>query len=152
MWNKVDARTIAAMLMSCCTAQSDMDLEPYSDTAYHNEELKSLTRYRFDKIKERAKLKQSVSQLVCILFPELEKLLPTLHMASVYALLSEFPGTEQIVAAHLNRLKDLLGEASRGRYGRDMAVEIRDAARCSMVPGCLPSPWNCSTPSGSSGN
>ena len=56
----------------------------YSDTSYHNEELKSLTRYRFDKVKERAKLKSSVSRLVCILFPELERLVPTLHMASVY--------------------------------------------------------------------
>ena len=46
----------------------------YSDTSYHNEELKSLTRYRFDKVKERAKLKSSVSRLVCILFPELEDL------------------------------------------------------------------------------
>ena len=39
--DRVDARTIAAMLMS------DVDLKPYTDTAYHNEELKSLTRYRF---------------------------------------------------------------------------------------------------------
>ena len=54
----------------------------YKRQAYHNEELKSLTRYRFDKVKERAKLKSSVSRLVCILFPELEKLVPTLHMAS----------------------------------------------------------------------
>lgn len=76
--DRVDARTIAAMLMS------DVDLKSYTDTAYHNEELKSLTRYRFDKVKERAKLKQSVSRLVTILFPELEKLVPTLHMASVY--------------------------------------------------------------------
>ena len=124
--DRVDARTIAALLLS------DTGLKPYTDTAYHNEELKSLTRYRFDKVKERAKLKQSVSRLVCILFPELEKLVPTLHMASVYALLSEFPGAEQIAVAHLTRLKALLGEASRGRYGRDMAVEIRDAARCSI--------------------
>ena len=93
--DRVDARTIAAMLLS------DTGLKPYTDTAYHNEELKSLTRYRFDKVKERAKLKTSVSRLVCILFPELEKLVPTLHMASVYALLPEFPGTEQIAAAHL---------------------------------------------------
>ena len=62
--DRVDARTIAAMLMS------DVDLKSYTDTAYHNEELKSLTRYRFDKVKERAKLKQSVSRLVTILFPE----------------------------------------------------------------------------------
>ena len=124
--DRVDARTIAAMLLS------DAGLKPYTNTAYHNEELKSLTRYRFDKVKERAKLKTSVSRLVCILFPELEKLVPTLHMASVYALLSEFPGAEQIAAAHLTRLKNLLTDASQGRYGRDMAVEIRDAARCSI--------------------
>ena len=60
--DKVDARTIASMLMS------DVNLKSYSDTSYHNEELKSLTRYRFDKVKERAKLKTSVSRLVCILF------------------------------------------------------------------------------------
>ena len=130
--DRVDARTIAAMLMSCTTAQSDTGLKPYTDTAYHNEELKSLTRYRFDKVKERAKLKTSVSRLVCILFPELEKLVPTLHMASVYELLSEFPGAKQVAAAHLTRLKALLAEASRGRYGRDMAVELRDAARRSI--------------------
>ena len=124
--DRVDARTIAAMLLS------DTGLKPYTDTAYHNEELKSLTRYRFDKVKERAKLKTSVSRLVCILFPELEKLVPTLHMVSVYALLSEFPGAKQIAAAHLTRLKALLMDASRGRYRRDMAMEIRDAARCSI--------------------
>ena len=124
--DRVDARTIAAMLLS------DVGLKPYTDTSYHNEELKSLTRYRFDKVKERAQLKQSVSRLVCILFPELEKLVPTLHMASVYALLSEFPGARQIADAHLTRLKTLLTDASRGRYGRDTAVDIRDAARCSI--------------------
>ena len=66
--DRIDARTIAMMLMS------DVDLKSYSNTAYHNEELKSLTRYRFDKVKERAKLKSSVARLVNILFPELEKL------------------------------------------------------------------------------
>ena len=124
--DRVDARTIAAMLLS------DVGLKPYTDTAYHNEELKSLTRYRFEKVKERAKLKSSVSRLVCILFPELEKLVPTLHGVSIYALLEEFPGAVQIAGAHLTRLKSLLSDASRGRYGRDMAVEIRDAARNSI--------------------
>ena len=124
--DRIDARTIAAMLMS------DVDLKSYTDTAYHNEELKSLTRYRFDKVRQRAKLKQSVSRLVNILFPELETLVPTLHEASVYALLSELPGAQQIAAAHLTHLKALLEEASNGRYGRDKAVEIREAARRSI--------------------
>jgi len=124
--DRIDARTIATMLMS------DVDLKSYTNTAYHNEELKSLTRYRFDKVRERAKLKQSVSRLVTILFPALEKLVPTLHMASVYALLSEFPGARQLSGAHLTHLKTLLQEASKGRYGRDMAVKLRDAARGSI--------------------
>lgn len=124
--DRVDARTIATMLMS------DVNLKSYTDTAYHNEELKSLTRYRFDKVKERAKLKQSVSRLVTILFPELEKLVPSLHMASVYTLLSEFPGAKQIANTHLTHLKSLLQDASKGRYGRDMAMEIRETARVSI--------------------
>ena len=124
--DRIDARTIAAMLMS------DLDLKSYTDTAYHNEELKSLTRYRFDKVRQRAKLKQSVSRLVNILFPELETLVPTLHMASVYALLSELPSAQQIAAVHLTHLKTLLDNASKGRYGRDKAVEIREAARRSI--------------------
>ena len=108
--DRIDARTIAAMLMS------DVNLKSYTDTAYHNEELKSLTRYRFDKVRQRAKLKQSVSRLVNILFPELETIVPTLHMASVYALLSEFPGAQQIADTHLTHLKTLLDDASKGRY------------------------------------
>ena len=124
--DRVDARTIASMLLS------DAGLKPYTSTAYHNEELKSLTRYRFDKVKERAKLKSSISRLVCILFPELEKLVPTLHMASVYALLEEFPSAKQIAGAHLTRLKALLETASKGRYKRDVALQIREAARNSI--------------------
>lgn len=37
--DKVDARTIASMIMS------DVSLKPYSDTVYHKEDLKSLSRY-----------------------------------------------------------------------------------------------------------
>jgi transposase len=124
--DKVDARTIAYMLMS------DVNLKSYSDASYHNEELKSLTRYRFDKVQERAKLKTSVSRLICILFPELEKLVPTLHMASVYAMLSEFPGAKHVANAHLTKLSNLLSEASKGRYGKETAITFREAARTSI--------------------
>ena len=124
--DKVDAASIAMMLLT------DRTLKPYSDTSYHNEELKSLTRYRFDKVQERARLKISVSRLVSILFPELEKLVPSLHISSVYALLSEFPGASFIASAHLTRLKHLLFNASKGHYGRDMAASIRNAAASSI--------------------
>jgi transposase len=124
--DKVDARTIASMIMS------DVNLKSYSDTSYHNEELKSLTRYRFDKVKERAKLKTSISRLVTILFPELEKLVPTIHIASVYALLAEFPSASSVASSHLTHLTNVLETASKGRYLKDTAIMFREAARTSI--------------------
>ena len=84
--DRVDARTIASMLLS------DAGLKPYTSTAYHN----------------------------------------SVHIASVYALLEEFPGAKQVASAHLARLKALLETASKGRYKREMALAIRDAARNSI--------------------
>ncbi len=124
--DKVDARIIASMLMS------DVNLKSYSDTSYHNEELKSLCRYRFDKVKERAKLKTSISRLVCILFPELEKLLPSLHMVSIYDLLYEFPSAKHISNAHLTRLSNLLSKSSKGHYTKDTAIKFKEAASKSI--------------------
>lgn len=124
--DKVDAKTIATMLMS------DVNLQSYSDTSYHNEELKSLTRYRFAKVQDRAKLKTSVTRLVTILFPELEKLVPTLHLPSVYALLLGFPSAASIASSHLTRLTNILETASKGHYSKDTALMFRDAARNSI--------------------
>ena len=124
--DKVDARTIASMLMS------DVDLKPYSQTLYHNEELKSLTRYRFDQVSVRSKLKQSVSRLITILFPELEGLVSTLHGKAVYALLTEFPGASYIANANLTHLTCLLQKNSKSHYSKDTAELIRNAARRSI--------------------
>ena len=124
--DKVDSKTIATMLMS------DVALKPYTDTSYHNEELKSLSRYRFTKVQERAKLKTSVSRLVQILCPELEKLVSTLHTVSIYSLLEEYPGASYIASAHLTKLANLLNESSRGRYDRNTAIKFREAAKKSI--------------------
>ena len=124
--DKVDSRTIAMMLMS------GLDFQSYSSASYHNEELKSLTRYRFEKVQERARLKTSITRLVNILFPELEKLVPTLHINTVYQLLCEYPGASFVADVHLTRLNNLIHEASRGRYDKKKAIEIREAARISV--------------------
>lgn len=124
--DKIDSKTIAMMLLS------DVSLKFYSDISYHNEDLKSLTRYRFSKVEERAKLKTSLSRLAQILFPELEKLVPTLHMTSIYQLLEEFPSASAIASVHLTRLTNLLSKASKGHYDRETAIKIRDAAKNSI--------------------
>ena len=74
----------------------------------------------------------NISRLVCILFPELEKLVPTLHMNSVYEFLYEFPGAKQIASAHLTRLSNLVESASKGHYTKDTAIRFREAAKNSI--------------------
>lgn len=126
--DRVDARTIAALLMS----DTGDALVPYQAETRRREDLKSLTRYRFDMVRERARAKQSISRLVCILFPELEKVVPSLHTLSVYALLGAFPGAEQVARASLDELTDILERSSRGHFKRTAAREIREAARASI--------------------
>ena len=53
-------------------------------------------------------------------------------MASVYALLKEFPGAYKIATAHLTKLTNLLRDASRGRYSKELAITIREAAKTSI--------------------
>lgn len=124
--DKVDAMIIAHMLMS------NLDLKPYSLTSYHNEELKSLTRYRFDKVRDRAKLKTSIKRLINILFPELESLVKTVHMKSVYDMLYEFPSAKDIAHAHLTRVANLIQASSKGRFSKDKAIIFRTSARNSI--------------------
>lgn len=47
-------------------------------------------------------------------------------MASVYSLLSKLPGASYITECHLTHLKNLLETASKGHYGRDMAITLRN--------------------------
>ena len=55
-----------------------------------------------------------------------------LYIASVYTLLSDFPGASSITPAHLNGLKHLFHDASKGHYNRDMAIIIRETAAYSV--------------------
>lgn len=126
--DKVDSKIIAKMLLS------EVDLKPYSKALYHNEQLKSLSRYRFSKISERGNLKQQLERLVNIIFPELENLVPSMHLSSVYALLEESPGALYIAKAHITRLSNLLCASSKGHYKKDKDVEIRNTASSSVGP------------------
>ncbi|MDR2888602.1 MAG: IS110 family transposase [Lachnospiraceae bacterium] len=123
--DKVDANSIVTLLRT-------ERLKPYSQSSYQIRELKSLTRYRYSLVQDCGRLKSSFSRLVTILFPELEKIVPSLHIASVYALLSEFPTADLIAKGHLTRLTNLLSTASKGHYGKDKAIQIREAARTSI--------------------
>lgn len=115
--NPLPTLIIASMI------RSDVNLNSHSNTSYHTEELNSLTRYRFDKTRKRAHSKQSVSRLVTLLFPKLEKLVPSL---------SRFPSTSAVSSAPLIKLTNLLSESSKGKYIKDTAIVFCDATKNSF--------------------
>ena len=53
-------------------------------------------------------------------------------MASFLHFLVSVP-VHQVAEAHLIHLKAILYDSSKGRYGRDIAATLRDAARCSAA-------------------
>ena len=123
--DRVDARTIAHMLMSEHTLNCYQGASLYDD-------LKSLTRYRYDMVQRRSKMKTSVSRLINILFPELGKMFSTIHSSTIYALLCEMPGASYIAGSDIDKIKTILTEASKGYYGESKAVSIHDKAVTSV--------------------
>ena len=122
--DKVDANCIAQLLM---TAKSN----PVS-VSYQIQELKALTRHRFRLISQQTKLKQSISRLVDILFPELPTVCTSVTQASIKALPLELPGSRLIATCRIDRLTNLLASTSKGRYGREKALEIKSLAKQSI--------------------
>lgn len=123
--DKTDALVIAKMLFSD-------DTKSYSPVSYQIQELKSLTRHRYRMIGYRSKLKISLTRIIDIVFPELPDNVWSIHQASAYALLSELPSPKDIASCHLTKLTGILSKASRGKYGKDKAIEIRTAAISSI--------------------
>ena len=124
--DKVDAKTIATVLAS------NIDLTYYTHSNFQNEELKSLTRYRFEKVQQRAKLKQSLARLVNILFPELESVVSTLHLNCIYSMLLKYPSAKDIAKSRFDIFTNLIESSSNGRFDKMKAKEIRNLARKSV--------------------
>jgi transposase len=123
--DKADAQSIVSMLMT-------QKLTPYAPVSYHEKELKSLTRYRFNLVKDCSRLKVSFARLMNIIFPELEKIVHELQVNSIYHLMSEYADTNAISKARLTRLTNLLSKHSKGHYGRQKAIDIKEAAKQSI--------------------
>ena len=123
--DKLDARFIATMLIT-------ENLKPYSNLSYHISELKSLVRHRFRLIQERSKFKVSLSRLITLVFPELEKIVWSISQNSVLYLLNELSSAKDIAECNLKHLTSLLEKYSKGKYSRDKAIEIRELARKSI--------------------
>lgn len=123
--DKCDAKVIATMLFSD-------ESKSYSPSSYQIQELKSLTRHRYRMIGYRSKLKLSVTRLIDIIFPELPDFVWSIHQASSYQLLLELPSPEAISKCHLTHLTNIISKASRRKYGREKATQLRELAANSI--------------------
>ena len=111
---------------------SDAGLKPYTDTAYHNEELKSLTRYRFDKVERTCQAEKFYRPAGLHSVSGIGKTRPFSAYCFCLRPAGRVPGAKQVANTHLTRLKALLETASNDHYKRDMALEIRNAAKNSI--------------------
>lgn len=126
--DKIDAKLIAIMLQSG-------NFKPHSDISYHFKELKSLTRHK-SRLKENlAKYKISLVRILDIMFPELASVVYSINQKSTYELLREFPSVDAIASAHLTKLTNVLAKNSKGKYGRNKAITIKETAAKSIGSG-----------------
>lgn len=124
--DEIDSKTIATMI------RTNSDLKPYSDISRKNEDLKSLARYRFKKVHDRAKLKTQIARLVNILFPELETIVSMLNLPSILALFQEYPGASYIANANLTKLSNFLYKSSKGHFDKQFCIKLKSLAKNSI--------------------
>lgn len=96
------------------------------------EGLKQLTRYRHHLVGERTALKNRLTSIADRVFPELAGLFSGKHSATARAVLNEYGTAARVAATDIRTLTRTVRAASRGRYGREKAVEIKEAARRSV--------------------
>ena len=123
--DKCDAKVIATMLFSD-------ESKSYSPPSYQIQELKSLTRHRYRMIGYRSKLRLSITRLIDIIFPEFPDFVWSIHQNSSYQLLLELPSPKDIKECHLTHLTHIISKSSRGKYGREKAIQLRELASNSI--------------------
>ena len=120
--DRIDSRSLAAIL-------SLGNHKPLSIPDPILDNLKELTRFRTDLVKERASLLNQLRETLSTLFPEFNRVFRQLDSASSLALLIAFPGPESFIHAGEEKIAQSLSNASPGRMGKGMAKTIVEAAR-----------------------
>lgn len=82
--------------------------KPYTLISYHTDELKSLSRARFNLVDDRRKVKLAIYKTLKQLFPEYLKLFSKVYSGSALAVLKQYPSPKKLSKAHLSSIKALL--------------------------------------------
>lgn len=124
--DKIDSILIVkTLMMNCYTLLTNYDVEMI--------ELKSLCRYRHNLITMRTKSKIQLATYVDQLFPELNSFFKdNLHINTSYQLLKLHSNPTDIANVNLTKLSNILIKASKGKYNKDRAVELKQIAKTSV--------------------
>ena len=121
----IDARSLAAIL-------SLENHKPLSLPDGVMDNLRELTRFRADMVKDRSRLvNQLHNDLIC-LFPEFLDLFKRLHSTTSLALLISYPGPEYISKAGEEVISKSIATVSHGRIGKEVAKALIEAAKDSV--------------------
>jgi transposase len=123
--DKSDARYITGMLIA-------NDFKPHSQSSYHSEELKSLTRHRQRMVWTRSRFKVLYDRLRSIVFPELETFVRYPGSVTELKLMLELPTAKAVADCHLTRLANLVVTHSHGRYDKEWAAQLKELAKNSI--------------------
>ena len=94
--------------------------------------LKQLTRWRHHLVKERTMLKNKATAVADRLFPELPSAVGGVSSATCRALMREYADPAVIARTDIRTLTRTIREASRGRFGREKAEEVKALAKSSV--------------------
>lgn len=124
--DKVDSILIVkSLMMNCYSLLTDYDVEMI--------ELKSLCRYRHNLITMRTKSKIQLATYVDQLFPELNSFFKNnLHINTSYQLLMRFSNPTDIANVNLTKLTNILIKASKGKYNKEKAIQLKLLAKNSV--------------------
>lgn len=124
--DKVDSILIVkTLMMNCYTLLTNYDVEMI--------ELKSLCRYRHNLMTMRTKSKIQLATYVDQFFPELNSFFKNnLHINTSYQLLKQYSNPSDIANVNLTKLTNILIKASKGKYNKNKAIELKELAKTSV--------------------
>ena len=96
-------------------------------------QVRGLCRFRQTVKKSNCRLKTQLASYLDVSFPEFGSAFCSIHLKSAYAVLSDFPTANSISKANIVKLTNILSSASRGRFKREKADELKSLAKRSVA-------------------
>jgi transposase len=94
--------------------------------------LKELTRFRTDMVRDRTRLVNQLHETICTIFPEIASIFSELDSPSCLSLLLAYPGPEYICRAGESKVLETIKVASRGKLGLPLARVLVEAAKTTV--------------------